>query len=157
MIMKSQPKKRKGKKPGPRPGSKYRHGGFSLLTRGVKEGLPEKRRYIGHYLSTIREGLIHDLAASEKDLSTAQKVLIDRAITFLGVVRLIEEHARQHGVLDARGRLSSGLTGHYLSFNRHIKEILAILGIDKRKSEEVLSPLEYIRQFDKEEEKDKEK
>jgi hypothetical protein len=134
-------KSRKGKTIG-RPA---RHGGYSLLTRGV---LPEKRKYIGHYLTAIREGLIHDLAASEEDLSTAQRVLIDRVITFLGVIRLIEEYAREHGVLDNRGRLTSGLTAHYLSFNRHIKDCLALLGLDRRKADEALTIQDVIREFD---------
>jgi len=141
--MENQQKKRKKKKPGPKPGSKYRHGGFSLLTRGV---LSERRRYIGHYLTEIREGLIYDLAKSEGDLSTAQKVLIDRIITFLGVIRLIEEHAKQHGVLDSKGQPTSGLTGHYLTFNRQVKEMLSLLGIDKRKTDEVFDLQEYARE-----------
>lgn len=148
--MEDQPKKRKGKKPGPRPGSKYRHGGYSLLMKGT---LPERRRYIGHYLTEVREGLIHDLAKSEEDLSTAQRVLIDRIITFLGVIRLIEEHAKQHGVLDSRGRPTSGLTGHYLTFNRQVKEMLSLLGIEKKVIEETLTPLEFARQFDEEKER----
>jgi len=49
----------------------------------------------------------------------------------LGVVRLIEEHAREHGILDAKGELTSGLTHHYLAFNRHIKECLALLGLGR--------------------------
>jgi len=134
-------KSRKGKTIG-RPA---RHGGYSLLTRGT---LPEKRKYIGHYLTAVREGLIHDLATSEEELSMAQRVLIDRVITFLGVIRLIEEYAREHGVLDNRGRLTSGLTAHYLSFNRHIKDCLALLGLDKRKGDDALTIQDVIREFD---------
>jgi hypothetical protein len=148
--MEDKPKKRKGKKPGPKPGSKYRHGGYSLLMKGT---LPERRRYIGHYLSEVREGLIHDLAKKEEDLSTAQKVLIDRIITFMGVVRLIEEHAKQHGVLDSRGRPTSGLTGHYLTFNRQIKEMLSLLGIEKRQEPE-MDLMSYIKMKDEEKEKE---
>jgi hypothetical protein len=133
-------KSRKGKTIGRPP----RHGGYSLLTRGT---LPEKRKYIGHYLTAVREGLVHDLAANEEELSTAQRVLIDRVITFLGVIRLIEEYAREHGVLDNRGRLTSGLTAHYLSFNRHIKDYLALLGLKRiRPSEPSLA--EVMREFD---------
>ena len=126
-------------------GRPARHGGYSLLTRGV---LPEKRKYIGHYLSTIREGLIHDLATSEEDLSTAQKILIDRTVTFLGVVRLIEEFAREHGVLDSKGRVTSGLTAYYLSFNRHIKEYLALLGLEKKALEPEQTLADVIREID---------
>ncbi|MGB7296820.1 MAG: hypothetical protein WBC70_14640 [Candidatus Aminicenantales bacterium] len=139
MSAKSQKKRRK---PGPVP----RHGGYSLLTRGT---LPERRKYIGHYLTSIREGLIHDLAASEEDLSTAQRVLIDRVVTFVGVVRLIEEHAREHGLLDSSGKLKSGIgTGHYLSFNRFIKEALALLGIERRELEPEMDLAEIVREID---------
>jgi hypothetical protein len=140
-------KRRKGKKPGPKPGNKYRHGGYSLLTRGT---LPQRRRYIGPYLMAVREGLIHDLAKSEEDLSTAQRVLVDRIVTFLGVVRLIEEHAGQYGVLDSKGRPSCGLTGHYLTFNRQIKEMLALLGMERRAvDEEALTIQGVIAEFDR--------
>ncbi len=128
--------KKTKKTTGKRIGRPPRHGGYSLLTTGK---LPDKRKYIGHYLTAVREGLIHDLAASEEDLSTGQKVLIDRVTTSLGVVRLIEEHAREHGILDSNGNVTAGLTGHYLSFNRYIKEALALLGIDKRDHEKVLT------------------
>jgi hypothetical protein len=129
-------------KPGPLP----RHGGYSLLTRGT---LPEKRRYIGHHLTAVREGLINDIAGSEQNLTTAQGVLIDRVVTFLGVVRLIEEHARDHGLLDPRGRLKGGIgTANYLSFNRHIKECLALLGLDRRKVDDALDVTGYIQARD---------
>ena len=118
-----------------------RHGGYSLLTRGA---LPEKRKYIGHYLIAVREGLVKDIAENEEALTMAQRVLIDRTVTSLGIVRLIEEHAKEHGVLDAEGRPSQGLTGHYLSFLRYIKECLALLGIDRRRADDVLDLKTYL-------------
>jgi hypothetical protein len=136
--------KKKRRKPGPIP----RHGGYSLLTTGR---LPERRRYIAPYLTAVREGLIHDLAKSEEDLSTAQRVLIDRTITFLGVVRLIEEHAREHGLLDSSGKLKSGIgTGQYLSFNRFIKEALALLGLERRELEPEMTIADVIREHEEE-------
>jgi len=105
-------------------------------------------------LTAIREGLIHDLAKSEEDLSTGQKVLVDRVVTFLGVVRLIEEHAGQYGVLDSEGRLTSGLTVHYLAFNRQIQSMLALLGIQRKEIEEPLDLKTYIEaKYGKEEKK----
>lgn len=134
--------KKRRKKPGPVP----RHGGYSLLTRGA---LPERRRYIGHYLTAIREGIVHDLSASEEDLSTAQRVLIDRVVTFLGVVRLIEEHARDYGLLDQRGQLKGGIgSRQYLSFNRHIKDCLALLGL-KRAEPPGPNIADVIHEFDR--------
>ena len=129
------------KKPGIKTGRPPRHGGYSLLTRGA---LPEKRKYIGHYLTAVREGLVKDLAENEEGLTMAQRVLIDRTVTSLGVVRLIEEHAKEHGVLDSEGRPSQGLTGHYLSFLRYVKECLALLGIDRRRTADVLDLGRYL-------------
>ena len=146
-MSESEPKKRKGKKPGPKPGCKYRHGGYSLLTRGA---LPQRRRYLAPWLTAIREGLIHDLARNEEELSTAQRILVDRLVTFLGVVRLIEEHAGQYGVLDPKGRPASGLTSHYLTFNRQIKEMLALLGVKRQAVERELTPAEIARIVDEE-------
>lgn len=94
--------------------------------------------------------MIRDLAAAEEDLSMAQRVLIDRVITFLGVIRLIEEHAREHGILDAKGELTSGLTHHYLSFNGHIKDRLALLGMEKRGASEALDLGRYLEAKDAE-------
>ena len=129
------------KKPGPVP----RHGGYSLLTTGR---LPERRRYIAPYLTEVREGLVHDLGESEASLSTAQRVLIDRAVTFLGVVRLIEEHAREYGLLDQRGNVKGGIgSRQYLAFNRHIKDCLALLGL-KRIEQREPSFAEIIKAFD---------
>jgi hypothetical protein len=129
------------KKPGIKTGRPPRHGGYSLLTRGA---LPEKRKYIGHYLTVVREGLVKDIAPNEDGLTMAQRVLIDRTVTSLGIVRLIEEHAKEHGVLDAEGRPSQGLTGHYLSFQRYIKECIALLGIGKRAADDVLDLGRYL-------------
>jgi hypothetical protein len=68
-------------------------------------------------------------------------------VTFTGVVRLIEEHAREHGLLDSSGKLKSGIgTGHYLTFNRFIKEALALLGIERRQLEPELTLADVIQE-----------
>jgi hypothetical protein len=144
MSDKSQQKR---KKPGPIP----RHGGYSLLTTGR---LPERRKYIAPYLTAVREGLIHDLAKSEEELSTAQRILIDRVVTFLGVVRLMEEHAKEKGIFsNSQGRLNPALGVHYLAFNRNIKEILALLGIERRQVDSEPTLAEIIREHDEAEAK----
>ena len=132
-------------------GRPKRHGGYSLLTRGQ---LPENRRYLRHYLSEIRAGLVNDLADSEQDLSTAQLILIDRIITYLGVIRLIEEHAKDHGVLDSKGRPTSGLTGHYLTFNRQVREMLSLLGIERKELTQEPTLVEILKEHE-ESKKDK--
>ncbi len=78
------------------PGRRKKHGGYSFLVKGE---LPEGRAYVERYLTTVREGLISDLGPTEKDLTTAQVILIDRIITKLGVTRCIEEYIRENTVM----------------------------------------------------------
>jgi hypothetical protein len=88
--------------------------------------------------------MIRDLGPTEGGLSTAQRILIDRTTTFLGVVRLIEEYVREKGVFaNPGGFLNPALSQHYLSWNRAITNNLALLGIDKRKADEALDLRAY--------------
>lgn len=91
----SENKGKSGKKS--RRGRPPKHGGFSLLIRGGE--FPENRRYIADWLTEIREGLISDLGPSENDLTTAQRVIVDRIISKLGVIRCIEEYIRENSVM----------------------------------------------------------
>ena len=127
--------KKKGKSKRGRP---PKHGGYSLLIKGE---LPENRKYIRRYLTAVREGLIQDLGPTEKDLTTAQLVLIDRIVTKLGVVRCIEEYIREHTVMTG-ARLSPSLRESYLAYNNSIRLDLAALGINKRNKEAILTPYE---------------
>jgi hypothetical protein len=116
------------------------HGGYAFLTSGK---LPEQRAHLIRYLSNVRAGLIHDLGGSEENLSTQQIILIDRIISILGVVRCIEEHAKEYGVMERGGKLSPSLGQHYISFNNTLRLTLQLLGID-RAEPKVLSPIEII-------------
>lgn len=128
--------KKKGKS---RRGRPPKTGGYSLLIKGE---LPENRRYIARYLTEIREGLIEDLGPGEKDLSTAQRVLIDRIISKLGITRCIEEHIRENSVMKGHD-LAPSLKASYLAYNNSIRLDLQALGIDKKQSE-TLDLHEYI-------------
>lgn len=108
-----------------------------------KGKLPENRAYVERYLTTVREGLIQDLGPMEKDLTTAQLVLIDRITTKLGVVRCIEEYIRENTVMKG-DRLSPSLRESYLAYNNSIRLDLAALGIDKRKADEVIDLHRYV-------------
>lgn len=110
------------------------HGGYSLLTRGE---LPERRRWLRGYLSEVRQGLVRDLGPTERDLTSAQGVLIDRAITKLGILRVIEEHVRETGVFK-KGQLDPALGTHYLAYSNSLRLELQALGINQRKASEVL-------------------
>jgi len=121
------PKKKRGRPP--------RHGGYSLITRGE---LPDNRRYLAPYLTGVREGLIGDLGPTEEDLTTAQKVMVDRVVNYLGIVRLIEEYVKEKGIFqNPGGFLNPALSQNYLAYCGHIQRALVALGIDKRQVEHV--------------------
>jgi hypothetical protein len=138
---------REGKKrAGRKQGVKVRHGAYSLIVRG---DLPENRRYLREHLTMCREGLISDLGPKEEDLSTAQRILIDRVIGKLGVLRCLEEFARERGVIK-EGKLSSPLEHNFLGWSNSLRLDLQALGIDKRAGEKILSPLEIAAVIDAE-------
>jgi len=133
-----------------RRGRPPKHGGYSLLL--TKGELPENRKYIRRYLTEVREGLIEDIGPRERDLTTAQRVLIDRIISKLGVVRCIEEHIRENTVMTGH-ELAPSLRKSYLAYNNSIRLDLQALGIDKKQADEVTDVQAYIRQFDEEKER----
>ena len=110
------------------PGKRRTFGGYSFLTT---KDLPVKRRHIESFLTAAREGMIHDLAESEADLSTAQIILIDRVVSMLGVTRCLEEFVREHSVMQGQN-LSPSLKASYLSYNNSIRLNLQALGIEKK-------------------------
>ena len=123
------------------------HGGFAFLTTGR---LPEHRAHLLRYLSACRDGLTEDLGG-EVNMSTQELILIDRCVSILGVLRCIEEFAKERGVF-SDGELQPALGKHYISYTNSLKQILALLGIKQRDGEE-LSPLELASRIDKEEER----
>ncbi|MDP2928989.1 MAG: hypothetical protein Q8O01_02860 [Candidatus Omnitrophota bacterium] len=125
-------------------GRPSRHGGYTFLTRAE---IPERRSYLRAYLSEAREGLIRDLGPMEADLSTAQKILIDRIITKLAVLRLIEESCHDNGVFD-KGEIVPALGNNYLAFDNSIRLSLQALGIQKKTEGRILDLSEYIRAHD---------
>lgn len=125
------------------------HGGYSFLTKGE---LPEGRDYIRRYLTAARAGLIQDLGPTEKNLTTAQLIIIDGLVTKLGVVRCIEEHIRENSVM--RGHdLAPSLKTSYLAYKNSIRLDLQALGVNKRTQGRVLTALEKIKEEYEREEK----
>lgn len=144
-MRKNQPQKTEKKRPGRKPGVKITHGAYSLIATG---GLPDHRRYLRRYLTEAREGLIADLGPDEAALSTAQRILIDRVIGKLGVLRLIEEWAREKGIMQD-AKLASPLQDNYLSWANSIRLDLMALGIKTRVGQgEPLDLGRYIEQAD---------
>lgn len=126
---------------------KESHGGYSYLHRAKAD---DNRKHILKYLIAVRRGLVRDLAGTEEDLSTAQIILIDRTISLLGCIRLMEEYAREHGIM--RGNeLQSCLQKNYITYNNTIRLNLQLLGIDHKDADRVLSPLELARKIDRDE------
>ena len=130
-----------------RPGRPPKHGGFSLMVRAGE--IPERVTHIRAYLTWIREGLIRDVAGEEANLTAAQVVLIDRAISILGVIRTVEESLAEVGIMKA-GVLAGVLQDNYLAYCNSLRLILRELGIDKKAGEKILSPLEIAAEIDKE-------
>ena len=123
-----------------KPPQHIKHGGYSFLIRGE---LPENRKHVLKYLTAVREGLIQDLGPSEKNLTTAQLVIIDRVTTKLGVIRCIEEYIRENTVMTG-SRLSPSLRESYLAYNNSIRLDLQALGIDKRKADDTIDLHKYV-------------
>jgi len=140
--------KTKAKAKGGRP---PQSGAFSVITKGSADELPARRRYIRPYLIGAREGWIRDIGGTEEGLTTSQRVLIDRAVTFLGAIRLVEEYLRERGLFkNPGGLLNAHLTTHYLAWNRALVDCLRLLGIDKRQVDKSMTPLEIAAEIDAE-------
>jgi len=134
------------KKPGRKTGSRVTHGAYSLIARGE---FPSKRRYIERWLSEVRAGLIRDLGPTEKDLSTGQGILIDRIVGKLGILRCIEEHVREKGVMK-ENELSPSLGKNYLGWANSLRLDILALGISKKNGKRILTPLEITAEIDRE-------
>ena len=130
---KTKKKARIGRPPKPR--------GYSLMVR--KGELPETRKYLRLYLTEVREGLIEDLGPTEEDLTSAQKVMIDRVINKLAILRCIEEQVLEDGVF-LGGRLCHVLGESYLAYSNSIRLDLQALGINKKQAGKVLDLGRYL-------------
>jgi len=132
-MAKNDPKRRIGRPP--------RTGAYSVMIR--RGELPERRRYLRPFIEDVRAGLIADLGPRDEDLTTAQRLMIDRAISLLMVIRCIEEEASESGVFRG-GAIDSVLKEVYITYVNSFRLALQAIGIDKKKIEEPLSVREYI-------------
>ena len=123
-----------------------KHGAYSYLTRLT---VPDNRAYLRPYLSGVREGLIKDLGPTEEDLTTAQKLIIDRIISQAGVIRLIEEHCREQGIFHGMA-ITPALAENYLAYANSLRLNLQALGIKTKAGEKILGPLEIAAEIDRE-------
>jgi len=124
------------------------HGGYSLLSKGI---LPANRKHLLSYLIGARENICKDYGGEQR-MSASQIVILDRAIGKLGVCRLMEEFAREQGVI-VSGDLLPCLRAAYLSFSNSLRRDLeSIKDLTPSKVEPVETIQEVIAEFDKEKE-----
>lgn len=116
--------------------------------------VPETRQYVKKYLTGVREGIIKDIGPTEQDLTTAQLVLVDRIVSLLGVIRLIEEKAREDGIFKGQD-LTPSLRQSYISYNNTVRLTLRELGIDKRVGDGVQTLEQIIAESDEKKGKEK--
>lgn len=118
---------RKKKRKGPIP----KHGGFSIVN---KAALIKDRKRLSRYLRDFRDELILNLGgeAREEGLTALQKALIERLVSLLGTLRLIEIYVSETGVLKD-GQLIPILKEGYLRYLNSFKLIADKLGINVRR------------------------
>ena len=127
------------------PGRPARSGAYSLMVRAGE--LPKRRTWLRAYLSELRADLIHDLGPREEDLTAAQRMILDRAISKLCVIRCLEEWVREEGVFKGN-ELTPVLARNYISYCESLRRDLITLGVDRRKIDEIRHPLEIAAEID---------
>ena len=106
--------------------------------------IPERMTRVRLYLDETRAGLVRDVAGREEDLSTAQRVIIDRTMGLLSVLRCIEESLSEQGIM--RGSvLAPILRENYLSYQNAVRLNLAALGINRREGDKVIDLDQYVK------------
>jgi hypothetical protein len=124
------------------------HGGYSFIVRGC---LPEHRKYLLSYLIAARENIIVENGGEQK-MSASQIVILDRAIGKLGICRLMEEFARENGIMSS-GELIPCLKKNYLAFSNSLRrdlESIKDLGADQ--TDQTPTIQELIQEFDSQKE-----
>jgi hypothetical protein len=148
--MKVATKSKKGRKK--KMGCPMKHGGYSLIHR---DALLKEHPRLRYYLEDVRVGLVQDVAGSEDALSEQQRVMIDRIISRLSICRLIEIYCEKYGVFrrdQVKGHkvleLEPALGINYLAFSNSIDRALQALGLNKKKTSDVLDLGRYISEKD---------
>lgn len=114
-----------------------RHGGYSVAH---KDELIRRRPEIAVYLKTVRLGLARDLCPEgEEHMTTARRIILDRLMSKLSTVRLIEAWLAEN---PAQILAAASVTGLWLSTNTAILKDLLALGLERRALE--VQPLDAI-------------
>ena len=117
-----------------------RHGGYTYL---VARKIPADKIYIERYLTNLREDYIRDLGPTEKDLTTAQLILLDTLITLKGVNRCIECQSGRDGDLRR-------LDERYNARNNQVIKICSLLGLDRKDANRIPTAAEMVKIIKKE-------
>lgn len=123
----------------------------------VYSGIYSKRipLAIRRHSTIIRQAMIMDIAGSERDCSTAQLILIDKAIAVNQITMSIEGFVRENGVF--KSRKLHPVLANYTTYVDRLRLILKDLGISKHVGDRVLDPLQIANEIDAEKKKGKEK
>lgn len=114
------------------------------LTHGAyARRLPLRIRREG---AKVYQGIVADLGG-DGNLTTAQVVLIEKSVGLYQITRALEEWLVKEGVVKKQ-RLNPALAV-YASFVNSLRLNLNALGIDRRRSEELLTPLEIANEYDR--------
>jgi len=122
------------------------HGGYSYMGKGL---LPANRKHVLSYLIASRQGIVEDHGGEDK-MSASQIIILDRVVSKLGCIRLMEEHARENGVF-SKGEIQPCLKQHYLAFSNSLRrdlESLKDLNVGNSKPQRTV--LDIIKEFDDE-------
>lgn len=122
-----------------------RHGGYSLILKAGE--LPESRTYLRAHITEVRRDLIRDLGPQESDLTAAARMVLDRAVSKLCIIRVIEEWVKEEGVFRG-GELSPVLAKSYITYCESLRRDLMSLGISKRVSDQLMDPRQIEAEID---------
>lgn len=96
------------------------------------------------YFSEVRQGLVRDLGG-EAQITTAQRLLIDRIIFKLGFLRLVEIWVCDHGPFRQDGQGFEPVVEVYLSYANSLRNDLVQLGIERKDFPQVIDLKEYLK------------
>lgn len=109
--------------------TKPSHGAYQLKSK-LEQGKLDLRSSAGQAMKRLREAFHADLGG---DLSTAQKALVDRAITKIMIAELVEAWTlKQTSIISTSGELPPVLKQNYLSWSAELRRDLLALGLQRR-------------------------
>lgn len=126
-----------------------KHGLYAFKLTGKVPSIRGARKLM-HDLSRLRS----ELEAVTPGMNVKKSLLIDQVVSARGFMRLFEMYCKQQGILNPR-LYPRGVTDFqpgfktYLSFAAQQHKALLALGLNTEEAEKVLTPIEYIEQFDK--------